>query len=203
MKLVIGVLLPLAILVTFFVGTMSEELYANTSTADNTPIKINDTTVRIPEYIDGIEIPGSVIVYVHTKYQGHAITQAIKTTRDGQPVYILRVSSDSNSTYENSLFLLYDNSWNLIGDETIQPAPPTTVSIPDNETTTTQDGLPANIEPPTPTYNNNSPTAADSTPSAASDTTESVGSEEDLDEDINGQPTEADTENTARVPNTP
>jgi len=151
-KTIFGILLLVATMLVIITSNFSKELYANPSTNYNVMPDNTSTSARIPEYIDNVLVPGEVIDYVHLKYQGHAITQVIETIRDGEPVYILRVSSDTNPTYLNSIFLLYDTEWKLIGDETIQPPAPRNVSIPESEPTITENGLPANTEPPTNAY---------------------------------------------------
>jgi len=151
-KTIFGILLLVATMLVIITSNFSKELYANPDTNYNAASDNMSKDARIPEYIDNVLIPGEVIDYVHLKYQGHAITQVIETIRDGEPVYILRVSSDTNPTYLNSVFLLYDAEWKLIGDETIQPPTPKNVSIPQTEPTITENGLPANTEPPTEAY---------------------------------------------------
>lgn len=71
----------------------------------------------ITNVIDGIEIPQEVLEYVQLTYDGHAVTKAEKTVRDGQEVYRLRVDRDDVINDHSSFSLLFSKDWKLLGRE--------------------------------------------------------------------------------------
>ena len=74
--------------------------------------------------IDDIKIPFDVLIYVETKYPGHAITEARKVTAEGKEAYRLRVDRDSLANDYNSIYLFYDMKWNLLDDQKMVAPPP-------------------------------------------------------------------------------
>lgn len=90
---------------------------ANPSVA-NTPENTKVASHKLPSStINGIEVPYEVLEYAQNKYQGHAVTQALKGFRNGQPVYQLRVDDDDNLYDDDCIYLFYDMKWKLLDDK--------------------------------------------------------------------------------------
>jgi hypothetical protein len=89
---------------------------------DPTPAVVkNDNTASM---IDDIAVPLEVILYAQTKYQGSAITQARKVFKDGKQLFSLRVDNDTVADDYTSIYLLYDEKWQLAGEDKIAPPQP-------------------------------------------------------------------------------
>lgn len=96
------------------------------------------TMSGVTSVIDGIEIPQEVLEYVQLTYDGHAVTKAEKTARDGQDVYRLRVDRDDVLNDYSSFSLIFSKEWKLLGREKAevpkpkpQPAPVERLTKPD------------------------------------------------------------------------
>jgi hypothetical protein len=97
---------------------------ALTPQANPETVPIQYATEMPPTIIDDVAIPYDVLMYAQMKYQGYAVTQAGIVTINGTQTYRLRVDRDSNPSDFDSIYLLYDMNWQLLGDQkTVAPPP--------------------------------------------------------------------------------
>ena len=89
-----------------------------------TPTAPASQSVMPPAIIDEVEVPYEVLIYAQTEYQGYAVTHALKIQRMGREYFVLQVSRDDHPSYSDSIYLLYDSNWNLIGEEKSPPRMP-------------------------------------------------------------------------------
>jgi hypothetical protein len=95
---------------------------AQTPQANPETVPIQYVTEMPPTIIDDVAIPYDVLMYAQMKYQGYAVTQAGIVIINGTQTYRLRVDRDSNPSDFDSIYLLYDMKWQLLGDQkTIAP----------------------------------------------------------------------------------
>lgn len=94
-----------------------------TAVAESAPSPTATGGSLTTETVNDIAIPTDVLISVQTKYQGYAVTQASRTTRDGKPAYSLRVDPNDITTDYDGFYLLYDMSWKLLGEEKMAPPP--------------------------------------------------------------------------------
>lgn len=66
--------------------------------------------------IDGIEVPYEVLEYAQMKNQGYAVTKVVRSSRDGEPAYQLRVDNDDQLYDDSCIFLWYGMDWKLLGE---------------------------------------------------------------------------------------
>lgn len=88
------------------------------------PEKVNATPGMLTNMIDDVNVPWEILEYVQMKYEGHAVTKAEKINRFGKELYRLRVDRDSEMTDYDSMALLFDMQWKLIGEEKYATPPP-------------------------------------------------------------------------------
>lgn len=67
--------------------------------------------------INDISVPYEVLMYAQLQYEGSAVTKADKINRDGKELYRLRVDKDDVADDYNSIYLIYDMKWLLVGEE--------------------------------------------------------------------------------------
>lgn len=84
---------------------------------ESPPVTPEFTMSGITNVIDGIEVPQEVLEYVQLTYDGHAVTKAQRTVRDGQNVYRLRVDRDDLQNDYSSFSLIFSTDWKLLGRE--------------------------------------------------------------------------------------
>lgn len=84
---------------------------------ESPPITPEFTMSGVTSVIDGIEIPQEVLEYVQLTYDGHAVTKAEKTVREGLDVYRLRVDRDDIQNDYTSFSLIFSRDWKLLGKE--------------------------------------------------------------------------------------
>lgn len=73
--------------------------------------------------IDNVNVPLDVLVYAQTEYLGHAVTQVVEINRGNHKLYQLRVDRDDIPDDHESIHLIYDKDWHLLGDQKIAPPP--------------------------------------------------------------------------------
>jgi hypothetical protein len=88
------------------------------------PTEVNTTPGMLTNMIDDINVPWEILEYVQMKYEGHAVTKAEKINRFGKELYKLRVDRDSEATDYDSIALLFDMQWKLVGEEKYAMPPP-------------------------------------------------------------------------------
>jgi hypothetical protein len=121
-------------LTLIFIGVSSNAL-ANTpgtTTVGQTPTSVTPTLPS--SMIDNIEVPFDVLNYIQTEHQGYAATQVSKISRDGKQLYRLRVDRDSVPDDYDSIYLLYDMEWKLLGEEKMMAPPPPVQVLPQSQT---------------------------------------------------------------------
>lgn len=78
---------------------------------------------RPASFIDGIEVPEEILLDAQMEHQGYAVVKALKSSRAGRTIYMLRLENGSNR--QRGFYLLYDQSWQAVGrEEIVVQAPP-------------------------------------------------------------------------------
>jgi hypothetical protein len=143
--------------------TFVQTPYSSAAPDPPTPVVVNDNTASM---IDDIQVPLEIVLYAQTKYQGSAITHASKVFRNGKQLFSLRVDTDTVADDYTSIYLLYDEKWQLVSEDKLAPPQPRKVetkkpeatkeeSPAENQSTTTQTAAPS----PAPTPSNDSTTS--------------------------------------------
>lgn len=114
----------------------------------NSGAQMNTGGSLATETVNDIPIPTDVLIYAQTHYQGYAVTQASKATRNGQQVYRLRVDPNNVTTDYDGFYLLYDTNWKLLGEEKMTPPP-----APQPKQQTSNEKVPGSEKPRTETQN--------------------------------------------------
>lgn len=74
--------------------------------------------------IDDINIPFDVINFIQTEHMSYTVTQAKKVTYQGKNAYNLKIDNDDTANNGGEFFLLYSDSWLLMGKNLVMEKPP-------------------------------------------------------------------------------
>lgn len=97
---------------------VSGNAVANTPPAKPTGFITGSSAAAMPaSIINNISVPYEVLMYAQLQYEGSAVTQVDKIKRDGKELYRLRVDKDDVADDYNSVYLIYDMRWMLVGEE--------------------------------------------------------------------------------------
>lgn len=86
-------------------------------------------------------------MYAQLQYEGSAVTKVEKINRDGKELYRLRVDKDDVADDYNSIYLIYDMKWLLVGEE--KGKAPTVRKTEPAPTTTPTEATPTQLAPTT------------------------------------------------------
>lgn len=95
----------------------SSNALANTPDKPTGAITASSAATMPASIINDISVPYEVLTYAQLQYEGSAVTKVEKVVRDGKEIYRLRVDKDDLSDDYNSIFLVYDSKWLLLGEE--------------------------------------------------------------------------------------
>jgi hypothetical protein len=111
------------IVISFVIAALGfgGSVLVNTQHTSATPSPEAIKAENVSSMVDDIAVPLDVILYAQTNYQGSAITQARKITRNGKPHYSLRVDNDTEPSDYTSFYLIYDEKWQLVGEQKQSP----------------------------------------------------------------------------------
>ncbi len=88
------------------------------------PVQVRTTPGSLSNMIDEVDVPWEILEYIQMKYEGHAVTKADRVTRGTSELYRLRVDRDDIATDYESIAVLFDMKWRLIGEEKYATPPP-------------------------------------------------------------------------------
>lgn len=110
--------------VTGFVVLSSFTLVGGQSDPVTPPVQVRTTQGTLTNMIGEVDVPWEILEYIQMKYEGHAVTKADKITRGTSELYRLRVDRDDVATDYESIAVLFDMKWRLIGEEKYATPPP-------------------------------------------------------------------------------
>lgn len=122
---------------------VSGNAVANTPPDKPTGLITGSSAATMPaSIINNISVPYEVLMYAQLQYEGSAVTQVDKIKRDGKELYRLRVDKDDVADDYNSVYLIYDMKWLLVGEEKskapvikkTEPAPTPSGAAPNQST---------------------------------------------------------------------
>ena len=88
------------------------------------PTQVRTTPGTLTNMIDNIDVPWEILEYIQMKYEGHAVTKADKIRRGNSELYRLRVDRDDQINDYDSIAVLFDMKWRLVGEEKYASPPP-------------------------------------------------------------------------------
>ena len=94
------------------------------------PTAVRTTPGMLTNMIDGIDVPWEILEYIQMKYEGYAVTKADKIKRGNSELYRLRVDRDDQPGDYDSLAVLFDMQWKLVGEEKYASPPPKPAAAP-------------------------------------------------------------------------